>query len=176
MAVAIRPAQPGDLSTIRRIAQATWQATYPDISSRNRRSFISRAYSDRQLSPLLTSPQDWFYVAQREDAVIAFAHFLQRAGHNIELARLYVLPARQRQGVGTALLCHGLAATASLGFRHCFASVHVSNAVARRFYEKHGFTRHRSLGQPLGDQLLHLIEYRLPLNASQPPTRVCPTF
>jgi GNAT superfamily N-acetyltransferase len=49
--------------------------------------------------------------------------------------RLYVLPARQRCGIGTALIRHAM----SLCPGGLELHTHQKNAVARTFYEKHGF-------------------------------------
>jgi ribosomal protein S18 acetylase RimI-like enzyme len=46
----------------------------------------------------------------------------------------------------------------------CFVSVQTSNAKARRFYERHGFTFHRSHGQFLGTQIITLAEYVRPIS------------
>jgi ribosomal protein S18 acetylase RimI-like enzyme len=163
MEIVIRPAQVVDLLAIRIIAALTWQATYPDLAEHNRRGFLRGAYSDESLKTVIASARHWFYVALDQDEVVGFAHFLRRTRHEAELARLYVLPSYQRQGIGTQLLQHGLAALEKSGFRTCYVAVYVNNAGARAFYERHDFVHHRDLGQQLGDQLLHLVQYRLTL-------------
>jgi ribosomal protein S18 acetylase RimI-like enzyme len=55
--------------------------------------------------------------------------------HDDEIDRLYVDPAAQRQGIGTALLRHAK----SLHPQGLTLVTHQRNAGARRFYERHGF-------------------------------------
>lgn len=161
--VTVRPAQIRDLPAIRHIARLTWDATYPGIAPANRHDFLRRAYSNEQLKTALDSPRDWFYVADGQEQIVGYAHFLRRADHNAELARLYVLPDYQRRGVGTALLQHGLAALAAARYRLCYVAMFIDNRIAQHFYQKHGFVFHRDFGQPLGNQLLRLVEYKLAL-------------
>ena len=59
--------------------------------------------------------------------------FLALAGSYVD--RLYVLPARQRRGVGERLLAHAK----SLAPHGLELHTHQKNGKARAFYEKHGF-------------------------------------
>ena len=67
------------------------------------------------------------------DAGRDVAGFLALAGSYVD--RLYVLPALQRRGVGTALLAHAKALSPAGLELH----THQKNAKARAFYEKHAF-------------------------------------
>jgi phosphinothricin acetyltransferase len=51
----------------------------------------------------------------------------------------YIATTRQRQGVGTALLEHALAACPALGIRHLFAIVLESNEASLKLLRKMGF-------------------------------------
>ena len=44
-----------------------------------------------------------------------------------------------------------------------FVSVQASNAMAKRFYERHGFSFNRNHGQFLGTQIITLVEYVRPI-------------
>lgn len=53
----------------------------------------------------------------------------------------YIAPAHHRQGIGTALLKHALAACPALQFRHLFAIVLENNEASLRLLEKMGFEK-----------------------------------
>lgn len=159
----VRLARPADLSQIAEVARITWDATYKQtIAPENRREFLTRAYKPENLADGIDAPGHWFYVAEVEDEVVGFGHFLQRyhpTQARAELVRLYVLPPFQSIGIGADILKTGFAALAQAGIEQCFVSVQSSNAAAKKFYERHGFTFHHSHGQFLGTQIIILAEY-----------------
>ena len=159
----VRPAKHADLADIAQIARITWDATYNEtIAAENRREFLNRTYKPENLADSLGAPGHWFYLAEFGGEPVGFGHFLQRY-HRIrpraELVRLYILPDFQNRGIGAALLKTGFTALFDAGIDLCFVSVQAGNALARRFYERHGFTYHRSHGQFLGTQIITLAEY-----------------
>lgn len=78
-------------------------------------------------------------VAEIERQLVGYASSLERTFDAAELTSLYVLPAYQGRGIGSALLRHELAALAVRGIEFLLASVLRENHPARRFYERHGF-------------------------------------
>jgi ribosomal protein S18 acetylase RimI-like enzyme len=163
----IRFATQSDLSQIAHIARITWNATYSGtIDAENRQEFLARAYNAEHLVGAIDTPGHWFYVAELANEIIGFGHFLRRyhpTQSRAELVRLYVLPDYQSLGVGTLILKTGFAALAEAGIEECFVSVQASNALARRFYERHGFVYHRKHGQFLGTQIVVLVQYVRPI-------------
>jgi ribosomal protein S18 acetylase RimI-like enzyme len=166
----VRLASQADLPQIAQVARITWEATYDrTIAPENRREFLTRAYKPENLAEGIDAPGHWFYVAEVEDEVVGFGHFLQRyhpTQARAELVRLYVLPPFQHIGIGTDILKTGFAALAKAGFEQCFVSVQSSNTAARKFYERHGFTFQRSHGQFLGTQIITLAEYVRVINGA----------
>ena len=164
----VRPATHADLLQIAQIARITWDATYNNtIASENRQEFLTRAYKPENLAEGIDAPGHWFYVAELEDEMVGFGHFLRRyhpSQARAELVRLYVLPSFQHIGIGTDILKTGFAALAEAGIEQCFVSVQASNTAARKFYERHGFVFHRNHGQFLGTQIITLAEYVRPIN------------
>jgi ribosomal protein S18 acetylase RimI-like enzyme len=167
--VVIRPVREADLLQIARIAKVTWDATYDKtIAAENRYEFLQRAYKTEALADAIDAPGHWFYVVEFEGEAVGFGHFLQRyhpTQARAELVRLYVLPGYQSVGRGEALLKRGFSDLAQARIEQCFVSVQESNAMARRFYERHGFSYHRSHGQFLGTQIVILAEYIRPITA-----------
>jgi ribosomal protein S18 acetylase RimI-like enzyme len=168
--VVIRFATHADLPQIAHIARVTWNATYSGtIDAENRQEFLARAYNSEHLAGAIDAPGHWFYVTELANEIIGFGHFLRRyhpTQARAELVRLYVLPGYQSLGVGTLILKTGFAALAKAKIEQCFVSVQATNALARRFYERHGFVYHRKHGQFLGTQIVVLVEYIRPITAA----------
>ncbi len=163
----VRFATHADLPQIAHIARITWDTTYnKTIADENRHEFLERAYKPKNLAPAIDAPGQWFYVAEIDKELVGFGHFLQRyhpTCPRAELVRFYVLPDYQNMGIGTSILKTGFAALAEAGIEQCFVSVQASNTLARKFYERHGFTYHRNHGQFLGTQIVTLVEYVRPI-------------
>jgi len=163
----VRFATYADLPEIAHIARVTWDDTYNDtIASENRQVFLERAYKVENLESAVDTPGHWFYVAEMDKEVVGFGHFLKRyhpTQARAELVRLYVLPHCQDMGIGTTILKTGFAALAEAGIEQCFVSVQASNMMARKFYERYGFSYHRNHGQFLGTQIITLVEYVRPI-------------
>jgi ribosomal protein S18 acetylase RimI-like enzyme len=163
----VRFATHADLAQIGHIARTTWDDTYKDtIALENRRDFLERAYKPQNLEDSIDTPGHWFYVAEWDQQVVGFGHFLRRyhpTKARAELVRLYVLPAYQNLGIGEVILKTGFAALARAKITQCFVSVQSGNMKARRFYERHGFSFHQTHGQFLGTQIITLVEYLRPI-------------
>ena len=163
----IRLARLDDLPQVAHIARLTWDATYnKTIAPENRREFLERAYKLENLENALNTLGHWLYVAEVEQQVVGFGHFVQRyhpTRTRAELIRLYVLPDYQNLTIGHTLLAVGFAALAKAGIEQCFVSVQSSNSLARKFYERHGFTFHQTHGQFLGTQITTMVEYVRPI-------------
>jgi broad specificity phosphatase PhoE/GNAT superfamily N-acetyltransferase len=119
--VNIRRAEARDFEAIRAVAAASWADVYaniipPDIQAKALASW----YTDESFS------LGEIFVAE-EAGVVGFAQVVDG-----ELARIYVVPSRQREGVGSRLL----AAFPRMPMR---VTVERDNTRGRAFYEKHGF-------------------------------------
>ncbi len=165
--LSVRFATKEDLPQIAHIARTTWDATYnKTIAPENRREFLERAYKPENLQDSIDAPGHWFYVAELNGNLVGFGHFLKRYHPNksrAELVRLYVLPDHQNFKIGETILKTGFDALAQAGVEQCFVSVQSSNASARRFYERHGFSFWKTHGQFLGTQIITLAEYVRPI-------------
>ena len=163
----IRGAAVSDLERIRHIAFVTWDDTYhKTIDAENRHQFLEQAYRPEMLAEAVDAPGHWLYVIEYQDKAVGFGHFLKRyhpRQKRAELVRLYVLPGYQKVGRGEALLRRGFSDLAKAHIDQCFVSVQESNTLARKFYERHGFTYQRNHGQFLGTQIITLAEYTRPI-------------
>ncbi len=161
MNYAIRPATSTDIPAIADVARETWRATYAhSVAPHNQLQLLERSYAPAALAAAIAAETSWFYVAENDAHIVGFAQFLRRADGYGELARIYVLPGHQRQGVGRAFLAAGAAAMERAGVPICYVSVEVDNGAAIAFYLRHGFRRNRAHATFLGDQIVRLIELK----------------
>lgn len=164
MEYSIRPATYADVPAIGQVARETWHATYAHtIAPHNQQRVLERSYAEAALAAALNAPHSWFLVAANGPHVLGFAQFLRRSDGQGELARIYVLPAHQRQGIGRALLQAGVNAMAREGIHRCYVSVEVDNVPAIAFYQNFGFRYHRAYASFVGDQLVQLLELKASL-------------
>jgi ribosomal protein S18 acetylase RimI-like enzyme len=103
------------------------------LSALNGMTYLPRLYSDEQARAFVSDvliPTNEVWVAEESGRVVGFAGLADGF-----LSHLWVRPADQNQGVGTALL--KLAMARSSGGLQLW--VFQKNADARRFYERNGF-------------------------------------
>lgn len=125
-AASIRPVQPGDLAALVSLDAAAFEAPY-------------QLASGELIEMMVTS--GLFVVATAADAALlgyACADTLVDTG---QIMRLAVHPAARRQGIGRALLNHGLAYCQAAGAQRVTINTQESNAAGLRLYEESGFRR-----------------------------------
>jgi ribosomal protein S18 acetylase RimI-like enzyme len=135
----IRPATALDLASVRDLLVATWHATYDAIYGPDEVTRITDDWhSLENLAKGLTKPAHLFLVAaDQSGSIVATASATDRGEGLVWLDRLYVLPAAQGRGIGTALL-HSVQA----GFpdaNRCGLEVESRNAQGVGFYRRAGF-------------------------------------
>jgi ribosomal protein S18 acetylase RimI-like enzyme len=157
----IRRAEVTDLPAVEAIARTTWPVAYAGVIPDDiQRRLLDSWYSPSALARAFGAKESVFFVAEWDRALIGFAQYFRRSAEVVELTRIYVLPDRQRSGVGAQLLEAGLAAFGAQGARDLTVSVERDNAVGRRFYRRTGFTEVRELTQNVEGYLLRLVECR----------------
>jgi len=167
--VVIRRARTTDLARIAAVARATWRVAYTGIIPDEVQSrLLDSWYSPDSLSRALAVPRSSFFIAESIGQVIGFAQFVCRSAQSVELTRIYVLPDRQRAGVGMRLLDAGLTEFAAEGLKYLTVQVERDNRSGRRFYERAGFAEPREVTQDVHGYALALVEYRRPILGSAP--------
>jgi ribosomal protein S18 acetylase RimI-like enzyme len=160
----IRRAEVRDLSKVEIVARATWRVAYAGIiPNAVQRRLLDSWYSREGLSRALAAPGSSFFVAESGGDVIGFAQFVRRSAESLELTRIYVLPGRQRSGIGRQLLGAGLREFAAEGLKHLTVEVERDNSNGRRFYERAGFVEPREVSRDVQGYVLALVEYRRPI-------------
>src|SRR5215470_16747361 len=144
--VAIRRAQVADVSNVEIVARATWPVTYAGIIPDDiQRRLLDSWYSPESLRRALATPGSSLFVAESNGDVMGFAQFVRRPPDAAELTRIYVLPDRQRDGIGMRLLDAGLTEFAGEGLKQLTVEVERDNRNGRRFYERAGIAETREL-------------------------------
>src|SRR5262245_38124523 len=170
--VMVRQAEAKDLPMVEAVARLTWPAAYAGIIPDDiQRRLLDSWYSPESLRRALAAKGSSFFVAELAGDVIGFAQYVRRSAEWMELTRIYVLPGRQRSGVGTGLLDAGLVEFAAQGLKYLAVHVERDNRNGRRFYERAGFAEARELTQDVQGYVLALVEYRRSLLGSAPPYR-----
>ena len=139
----IRSAEPPDAEAIRTVARGSWHAVYDDILGPET---VDRTVDDwyglDSLRRVIGDPEHVVSVAEDGGSeVIGFAHVgpQPEAETLAELYRIYVLPVRWGEGVGSRLLAD---VTGRIGgYDRLGLSVLAENEVGIAFYEREGFDR-----------------------------------
>lgn len=128
--------KPSDIKDVKNVAELSWHDTYDGIIPVEvRTKFLSEAYNEDVL--LMRLERSPFYVAKVENQVIGFANFSNKKENgNVDLAAIYLHPAYQKQGLGSALLAYGCD---QLKPNQVFVEVESDNVKGKSFYEKKGF-------------------------------------
>jgi ribosomal protein S18 acetylase RimI-like enzyme len=159
--VSVRRAEAADLSNVEAVARAAWPVAYAGIiPDEVQRRLLDRWYTPESLRRALMAQGSRMFIAEARGELIGFAQFVGRSEESAELTRIYVLPDRQRSGIGTRLLDAGLAECTKAGLKRLTVSVERDNRLGRRFYERSGFGEPRAHVQDVGGYLLDFVEYR----------------
>ncbi|GAA4074083.1 ribosomal protein S18-alanine N-acetyltransferase [Actinomadura miaoliensis] len=130
-------------------------ADLPAVMRLERLLFPEDAWSEEMLrGELADQPRTRHYVVAEDDdgAVVGYAG-LAAAGGQADVQTIAVLPERQGEGVGAALLTELLDEADRRGGEAVFLEVRADNDRARRLYERFGFRRvglRRRYYQPSG--------------------------
>jgi GNAT superfamily N-acetyltransferase len=128
-----------EVDAVSALARTVWQATYPPLISQAQiDAMLADRYAPERIREQLDDPRHAWRVARRGDALVGFAHAL-RDDTGCKLDKLYVDPARQRRGIGAALLRAIEDWARQQQLHHLWLQVNRGNAQAIRAYEKYGF-------------------------------------
>lgn len=139
--MSIRSASLDDIPAIRSIAHATWPVAYRSIISPAQLAYmLELMYSEASLHEQMTAKGHRFVMAQENSTAVGFAGFEHdyRGKRRTRLHKLYVLPATQRAGTGTALLRAVEQAALNAGDEAIELNVNRFNP-AKDWYMKRGF-------------------------------------
>jgi len=137
----VREATDDDVAQIRRVAERSWDADYPDIVSRETASEgVTEWYGEDRIRRELASSRTVLLVAETGGEVAGFAHAVWGSEEGTVL-RLYVDPDHRREGVGGRLLDATVEYLVAEGVDHVKATVLAENEPGNDFYRARGFER-----------------------------------
>ena len=141
----ILPATVTDLPAIAELAAESWRAHYPGIISGAQIEYmLERMYSLETLTREITTEGISYDRLLVDGRLIGFAAY-GPAGERIQktktckLHKLYLHPAFQRRGYGSALLEHVCSTAAAHGYATLILAVNKMNVKAIAAYQKNGF-------------------------------------
>jgi len=163
--VRIRPARPSDASAVQSVARESWTVAYDDIlDAETIDRKIDEWYDADDLAESIDRSAGVFLVAEdrESDAVVGFVQVGPASeddgGTAYVLARIYLLPDRRGEGIGTRLLDQAIGAIRERGAETLRLGVFAANDVAVEFYESRGFERVREKTSDLGEEYVYVRE------------------
>lgn len=167
MTYVVFPAGPSDDEDLARVHVTTWRETYRGLLPDAFLNSMSETVHARRFRRTLIRRDGAEVVLAAADrsGLIGYAQ-AQPSRHGrpgeAEVATLYVLRARQRAGVGEALLRSCARAMAAQGFESLMISVLRDNLPARNFYEHLGGRADAPRPEPGPGGVLYEVAYRWP--------------
>lgn len=133
----IRQLEERDIASVQAVAKESWHATYDGIIPLPiQDNFLNSAYSDEMMRRRMDFSN--LFVVDFDKMIVGFANFSPVFDSGkVELGAIYLLPAYQGIGLGTALLTHGI--DYLRGAREIYINVEKDNDIGKRFYQSKGF-------------------------------------
>lgn len=128
-----------EINAVRALARAVWQTTYPALIPQAQiDTMLADRYAAAQIELQCPDPAHGWWVAYADDTLVGFGHATLQ-GTDCKLDKLYVHPAWQRQGIGTALLRAIQQWGRQQHARRLWLQVNRGNTQAIAAYQKYGF-------------------------------------
>jgi diamine N-acetyltransferase len=165
----IRRWNKADLPAIQQLLLETWLDAYGTFIPREDLvGYLHAYYSQAKLEALFADPEVGGYVAEADGAVVGYQKLYHaRAEQRFYLHQLYVLPSRQRLGLGHRLMACAEGRARELGAEQIWLGVMVKNKPALAWYRKLGFTVTETAPFVMGTTSVeHYIGY-VPLTGSR---------
>ncbi len=136
----ITPATASDIPLIRELTYKIWPQTYSPILAKEQIEYmLDKMYSPASLEQQMNSKHFFIIGRDEKDVPVGFASYSEIEKEIFKLHKLYVLPARQGQGIGKDLLEFITNDIRFMGAKALDLNVNRYNHNAKAFYEKNGF-------------------------------------
>jgi ribosomal protein S18 acetylase RimI-like enzyme len=146
--IAIRRIDADELPIVQRLAEAIWPTAFEGVIKRHQiEMMLEDIYALDTLQNDMTALGHVYWVArhEREDSGFVSAY---KQGDVTWIKKLYILPAKQGQGIGRALIAHATDYFAPS--RALSLNVNNGNAKAIAFYKKYGFAIEKEVPVKMG--------------------------
>lgn len=135
------------MEAVRALAHRIWPQAYAGILTKEQiENMLSKIYSLENLRAEMEAGHRFWLAADADLAAFASAY---TDGQTLWIKKLYVLPTRQGQGIGTSLIRTIVAAFPQASELKLL--VNDKNTPAQSFYEKLGFTKAGTTPVTMGD-------------------------
>lgn len=133
------------------LAARIWRHHYPPIiGSAQTEYMLAQRYVPDAIRRELACGDAWWDVLRDGPDMVGFASTLLAADGELKLDKLYVVPERQRQGLGGMLIAHACDRAARLGCSAVILAVNKHNSAAIAAYRKHGFAVREAVVKDIG--------------------------
>ena len=160
--IQIRPATQSDREAIREVARDAWHETYDELDPETVDQTVDAWYDDEAFANALDEPGTAVRVAEHDREVVGFTHGVVHEDEG-DVLRMYVHPAHQGRGIGTALHERLRENLEDFNMRRMRAIDLVSNEGGQAFYERLGFERTGEGEVELGGENRREVVYTLEL-------------
>ncbi len=136
--ISYTPATGDDVSQIQDMLQLVWKDTYGTFHTPEELDTITSIFHSKEaLTSQVTDPSTFFYLAKDETGAIAGIVTARQFGDTVHIGRLYVHPAFQGKGIGSALLKAALSHFS--GGKKAQVEVETKNNIGCSYYLSKGF-------------------------------------
>ena len=147
----IRTATEADIPLLRDLAHRIWRECYPGIITVEQIEFmLGWMYSEQEIRKQIREGFTW-EIVEDDGAAIGFLSFSVEDDGRVKLHKMYLLPDRQRGGLGRQLLAHVRECARTLGAREVWMQVNKRNMPAIGAYLKAGFRIEKEAVFDIGD-------------------------
>jgi ribosomal protein S18 acetylase RimI-like enzyme len=151
-AIEIRSARPDELAIVQELAHVVWHAHYPGIITVEQIDYmLARGYATDVLAGFLHGSDRGLQLAVVGGEAAGFAAWNMIDRTEAKLDKLYVLPTRQRFGLGGQLIRQVMNDAGAAGAATLILNVNKRNAQAIRAYERHGFAIREAVKNDIGN-------------------------
>jgi ribosomal protein S18 acetylase RimI-like enzyme len=151
--IEIHRARPEQLTAVQHLAGVIWRAHYPGIITGEQIEYmLARGYALEALARFLGGTDRGLELAAADGELCGFAAwYTTDEPATAKLDKLYVLPQRQRSGVGGRLIGHVEGLARQAGAAVLVLNVNKHNAQAIRAYQRHGFAVREAVVVDIGE-------------------------
>ena len=149
MNYSITPCTIKDVEALQLVASHTFIETFSEQNTaENMKGYIEKAFALSKLEVELRNPHSQFYFVRVNDEIVGYlkinlldAQTEPMGADSLEVERIYVRKAYQKDGLGKALMIKAVEIAQQLKCQKVWLGVWEKNENAISFYERFGFTK-----------------------------------